>query len=375
MPDEAGIGNPVDMIASATAEQYGRVLELLCRDPNVDSVIVIFIPPLVTKAEDVAAALMEAVDKIEDTTLLACFLGVRGVHEALRVEGKVVPSYAFPESAACALGKAAAYGAWCSTPEGKVPVLEDVDRVGAAQLVAEALQSGEGWLDPGAVTSLLDHYGIRSVRTRIATTPEEVAKVAADLGSRVAVKIASRKIVHKTDVGGVRLDLKSPEQAAAAAAEILDGLRAQDLADQIDGFIVQEMVSGEGAEMFVGMTHDPSFGPLVACGAGGTLVELLRDVSVRITPLTDVDVKEMLRSLKTWPLFEGYRGRPPLDASGLEDLLLRVSTMVEDLPQLIELDLNPVHVSPDGCTVLDARMKLGTPTPPSPRGARTKPRS
>ena len=362
------------MIASATAEQYGRVLELLCRDPNVDSVIVIFIPPLVTKAEDVAAALMDAATGIEDTTLLACFLGVRGVHEALRIDGKVVPSYSFPESAARALGKAAAYGTWRSTPEGKVPAL-DVDRVGTAQLVAEALQSGEGWLDPGAVTSLLDHYGIRSVRTRIAATPEEVAKVAADLGSRVAVKIASRKIVHKTDVGGVRLDLKSPEQAAAAASEILDGLRAQDLADQIDGFIVQEMVSGEGAEMFVGMTHDPSFGPLVACGAGGTLVELLRDVSVRITPLTDVDVKEMLRSLKTWPLFEGYRGQPALDASGLEDLLLRVSTMVEDLPHLIELDLNPVHVSPDGCTVLDARMKLGAPAPPSPRGARTKPRS
>jgi acetate---CoA ligase (ADP-forming) len=372
LPAEAGIGNPVDMIASASAEQYGRVLQLLCGDPNVDSVIVIFIPPLVTRAEDVAGALMDAAAEIDDKTLLACFLGVRGVHEALRRDGKVIPSYAFPEGAARALAKASAYGEWRAAPEGNVPVFEDVDRVSAAHLVAEALKGGEGWLDPAAVTALLDHYGIRSVGTRIATTPEEVAKVAADLGSPVAVKIASRKIVHKTDVGGVRLDLKTPEQAAAAAAEIVEGLQAQELDDQIDGFIVQEMVSGEGAEMFVGMTHDPSFGPLVACGAGGTLVELLRDVSVRITPLTEVDVDEMLRSLKTWPLFEGYRGRPPLNASGLEELLLRVSTMVEDLPQLVELDLNPVHVGPEACIVLDARMKLGAPPPPSPRGARTR---
>ena len=126
--------------------------------------------------------------------------------------------------------------------------------------------------------------------------------------------------------------------------------------------------------MFVGMTLDPSFGPLLACGAGGMMVELLRDVSVRITPLTDLDAREMLRSLKTWPLFEGYRGRPALNSAAMEELLLRLSALVEDLPHLAELDLNPVHVSHAGCIVLDARIKIATPKPPLPRGARTPPR-
>jgi acyl-CoA synthetase (NDP forming) len=136
------------------------------------------------------------------------------------------------------------------------------------------------------------------------------------------------------------------------------------------------MVTGEGAEMFVGMTHDPSFGPLLACGAGGTLVELIRDVSIRITPLTDLDVDEMLRSLKTYRLLEGYRGSPPLDIDALKDLLLRISALVEDVGQLAELDLNPVRVLPDGegYVVLDARMRMTRPEPPTPRGARLRPR-
>jgi acyl-CoA synthetase (NDP forming) len=133
------------------------------------------------------------------------------------------------------------------------------------------------------------------------------------------------------------------------------------------------MADREGEEMFVGVTHDPLFGPLIACGAGGVTVELTRDVSVRITPLTDLDAKQMLRGLKTWPLFEGYRGRPPLDAPATEDLLLRISAMVEDLPHISELDLNPVLVSEAGrgCLVLDARIRLARPAPAKPRGSRT----
>ena len=207
-------------------------------------------------------------------------------------------------------------------------------------------------------------------------TPDEVASVAKEFGTPVAAKIRSEQIVHKTDVGGVRLDLRDPEEAGAAAEEILAELDRRGLRDQIDGFLVQEMVSGEGAEMFVGVTHDPSFGPLLACGAGGTLVELIRDVSVRITPLTDTDAEELLRDLKTYPLLEGYRGSPRLDIEALKDLLLRISTMVEDIGHLAELDLNPVRVlaDGDGCVVLDARIRMTRPEPPTPRGARLRPR-
>jgi acetyltransferase len=223
---------------------------------------------------------------------------------------------------------------------------------------------------------MLTYYGIRTVRSRVVQTPEDVRATATDFGVPVVVKIRSDEIVHKTDVGGVRLDLRDPLKAEQAAKDILEDLDRQSLRAKLDGFVVQEMVSGEGAEMFVGMTHDPSFGPLLACGAGGTLVELIRDVSVRITPLRDVDAEEMLRSLKTYPVLEGYRGSPRLDLEALKELLLRVSTLVEDVGQLAELDLNPVRVLPDGegCIVLDARMRMTSPLPPTPRGARLQPR-
>jgi len=374
LPAEASVANPVDMIASATAEQYGESLRLLARDPGIDSIIVIFIPPLVTRAEDVAAALVDVAGAGAGKTVLTCFLGSHGIHEQLIAGRTVIPSFTFPETAARALGKVSHYAAWRAGPEGVIPQFSDIDRTSAAQAAAALLKDGERWLEPVAITRLLDDYGIRSASNRMAGTPEEVEAAAAEIGSTVAVKIDSRSIVHKTDVGGVRLNLTTPKAAAQAAADMLSSLQQKGLADQVEGFLVQEMVTSGGAEMFVGMTLDPLFGPLVACGFGGTMVELLRDVAVRITPLTDLDAGEMLRSLKTWPLFEGYRGQPPLSASALENLLLRVSTLVEDLPHLAEIDLNPVLVSEDDCVVLDSRMKLAAAPPPIPRGARTVPR-
>ena len=171
----------------------------------------------------------------------------------------------------------------------------------------------------------------------------------------------------------MRLGLETPEDAARAAREIEGSLEERGLRDQLAGLLVQQMVTREGAELFVGVTHDPLFGPLLACGSGGTLVELMRDVAVRITPVTDVDVDEMLRSLRTWKLFEGYRGQPPLDLEAVRSLLFRVSAMVEDLPHIAELDLIPVLVGEAGAgtIALDARIRLAQPRPKRPLGART----
>jgi acyl-CoA synthetase (NDP forming) len=228
-------------------------------------------------------------------------------------------------------------------------------------------------MDAETVATVLDHYGIPNVKTVVASTPDQVAEISASMGRPVAVKVASRSIVHKSDLGGVRLGLSTADEARSAALSILERLEAEGLADQLDGFVVQEMGPSDATELFVGMTQDPLFGPLIAVGAGGTLVELLGDVSVRITPLTDLDVDEMLRSLRLYPLFKGYRGAPPLDEAALKELLLRLSLMVEDLPQVTELDLNPVLVAPagEGCVVVDARMRVARPQPPRPRGART----
>jgi len=374
LPAEASVANPVDMIASASAEQYEATLKLLGEDPRVDSIVIIFIPPLVTRAEDVAEALMGAAREIEGKTLLACFLGVNGIHERLKAGDLTVPSYSFPEDAARALGAAARHSAWRRRPEGHPWPERDVDRIATAGLASELRGYEEGWLDAEVVARVLDHYGIPSVKTVVATRPDEVAEVAASMGGPVAVKIASRTIVHKSDLGGVRLGLSTGDAARAAAEEILQRLEKEGMADQLDGFIVQEMGPQDSTELFVGMTQDPLFGPLIAVGAGGTLVELLGDVSVRITPLTDVDVEEMLQSLRLYPLFKGYRGAPPLDGDALQELLLRLSMMVEDLPQLAELDLNPVLAAPKGrgCVVVDARMRVARPEPARPRGARTR---
>lgn len=373
LPMEASVSNPVDIIATATAEQYAESLSLLARDPSIDAIVVIFIPPLVTRAEDVADALRQAASALPNKTVVACFLGVQGIHERLSDGEVVVPSFAFPEAAARALGRVSRYARWRDRPDGTVPELEDVDRTRSGHLAASLLASGERWLDQDSVQVLLGHYGIPTARSILVSTPDEVGSAAAEIGGTVAVKVDSRTLLHKTDVGGVLLGLENADEATRAAHEIDQRLREQGLVDQVDGYVVQQMVTHKGAEFFVGVTHDPLFGPLLACGLGGTLVELMRDVSVRITPVTDVDVDEMLRSLKTWPLFEGYRGQPPLDGPALRSVLFRISALVEDIPQVAELDLNPVLVGDagTGCTVLDARIRMAAPQPRKPLGART----
>ena len=373
LPAEASVGNPVDMIASATAEQYAESLTLLARDPNIHSIVVIFIPPLVTRAEDVADAINEIADKLEGKPIVACFLGVRGIHRRLSRGEVVVPSFAFPEAAGRALGRVARHARWRDRPEGSIPEIPDVDRSHSSRIAASLLEGGEGWLDQNSVQTLLRHYGLPVARTTLVGGPDEVAEAAREIDAPVAVKVDSQTLLHKTDIGGVRLGLENAEEAGRAAREMHRSLADQGLADQIDGYVVQEMVTSEGSEFFVGVSHDPLFGPLLACGSGGTLVELMRDVAVRITPVTDVDVDEMLRSLRAWPLFEGYRGQPPLDAEALRWTLFRIAAMVEDLPHVRELDLNPVLVGNkgEGCKILDARIRLERPQPKRPLGART----
>ena len=375
LPTEASARNPVDMIASATASHYAEALRILLGDLTIHSVIVIFIPPLVTRAEDVAAALMKIAAGNKSKTLLACFLGVHGIHESLSKEATVIPNHAFPESAARALGSVNRYAVWRNRDHGTQPDFLDIDHVVGVSLAASLMGRGNRWLEPDEVSHLLTHYGIPMAAGMVVANAGEVRKAAAEIGTPVVVKIVSSSILHKSDVGGVRMHLASPEIAEAAAHQMLESLTVAGRDHEVEGFLVQEMVPSEGAEVFVGVTYDQLFGPLIACGAGGTMVELMHDVAVRITPLTDVDATEMLRSLKSWPLFEGYRGRPRLDSGSLEELLLRLSVLVEDLPHIAELDLNPVLVRPSlgGSVVLDARIRVVVPRPESPLGARLAP--
>jgi acyl-CoA synthetase (NDP forming) len=200
-------------------------------------------------------------------------------------------------------------------------------------------------------------YGVPLAQSRLVTSPREGAAVQREIGGPVAVKVAAP--IHKTDVGGIRLGLTSPDEVADAIDDLQKVLADAGMETHADEFLVQEMVSGV-VEMVVGVTHDPSFGPIVMTGMGGTLVELLKDVSVRITPLTDLDVEEMLGSLRMRPLLSGYRGQAPADVDALKDLLYRINALVEDLHEVTELDLNPVFVREQGAGVaaVDVRMKV-----------------
>jgi acetyl coenzyme A synthetase (ADP forming)-like protein len=360
---QAAVGNPVDMIASATAEQYRQAIQIAAEDPNVDALIVIFVPPLVTRPEDVAAAIVEGARAAGGgKPILTVFMSTRGVPETLKAADVRIPSYAFPESAAIALARVARHGEWRTRPPEPPPRFEGLKRTEAFAIVTRALGRDDRWLTPEETHALLSCYGLPVAAQRAVLTPDEVGRAAGDLGEEVALKAIHPKILHKTDAGAVRLHLRGAEAARAAAKEMADRLAASGTPPA--GFLVQAMAP-KGVEMIVGVVHDPQFGPIVACGAGGILVELLRDVSIRLTPLSPRDASEMIRDLATYPLLTGFRGQPKAKIAALEDVLLRVGVMVEDLPQIAELDCNPIIVHPLGAVVVDARIRVAPVEPPS----------
>jgi acyl-CoA synthetase (NDP forming) len=303
----------------------------------------------------VAAAVAEAAATAGPVPVLSVMMSAAQPPAQPGGDGPRPPSYRFPEDAARALVRAVEYGGWRRRPEGRQPELPEVRGDEAAALLAAALAEGpeSRWLGPEEVAELLACYGIAIAEWRLAGSPEAAGAAAAELGGPVALKAVGPRLVHKTEAHAVRLGLSGAGQVGRAAAELAAALAVEGHA--VDGFLVQRMV-GDGVELLVGVVNDASFGPVVACGAGGTAVELLKDVAVRITPLTDVDAAEMVRSLATFPLLEGYRGAPKADVAALEDLLLRVSAMVEAHPEIAELDCNPVTVLPDGAVVVDARV-------------------
>jgi len=331
------------------------------RDPDrvleekLDSILVIFIPPIATAPEAVANAIVEG-SRGARKPVLATFMSAKGTPPVLAP----IPCYPFPESAAIALARAAAYGRWRRQPPGRIPALAGIDLERARGLVERALAGGVGWLTPPDAEEFLTAFGIPVAPARLARTEGEAAAAAKALGFPVAVKAVGPQILHKTEVGGVRLNL-SDEAAVLAACRYLKERLGAELTD----FLVQAMVPG-GVEVIVGLTQDPTFGPLVVYGSGGTVVELVADVAFRLTPLTDRDVAAMLDEVKGTALLRGYRGAPKGDEAALKELLLRVSALVEGCPEVREMDLNPIKVLASGVRVVDARLRVGRPPAPVP---------
>ncbi|HTG95249.1 MAG TPA: GNAT family N-acetyltransferase [Pyrinomonadaceae bacterium] len=362
----ASAANPIDLIANAPAEHYGKALQLVASDPNVDALIIIFTPPLVTDASDVAREIVSAIKSAEiKKPVIAVFLSSSGAPAELRAAH--IPSFVFPETAAIALSRVARYREWRERPEPSLPSFSDIRRDEAAAVVATALTRGDGWLTNEEIVTLFSCYGLPLIEQCVVSSAEAAARAADEFGGDVALKVIAPGVIHKTEAGGVRLHLQGSDAVRMAAREMEQQMSRT--GHSAKGFIVQRMAEG-GVEMIVGVVHDRQFGPVVACGAGGVQVELLRDVSVRLTPLSVEDAGDMIRSLKTYQLLTGFRGSAACDVKALEDGLLRVSTMVEDLPQIAELDCNPFVVLERGALVLDARVRVASLDPRPLRGVR-----
>jgi len=381
LPPEASTRNPVDMIASARPESFERAVRLMLGDPNVDSLLVIYVPPIVTTPLEVAQSIVRGATQAEEDLMqrglpanpvLSCFMGTHGVPEGLRsLQRGHIPSYAFPEPAAIALARAARYGQWLGTPEGREVKYADVDAARAARAItAAAPRAGgaPGWLRPAEVNEVLAAYGIRVAATATVVSADAAVEAAGRIGFPVALKLASDKITHKSEVGGVVLDIREAAGLREAWARIESNLRRAVPDHGPMRATVQRMYK-DGIEAIVGMTQDPSFGPLLMFGVGGVQVELVRDVIFRIHPLTDRDAREMVRGVRAHKLLEGFRGAPPGDVPALEEVLLRISQMIEAHPEIVEMDLNPLKVLPpgEGCVVVDARIAIqpgaGLPLP------------
>ncbi|HET7119923.1 MAG TPA: GNAT family N-acetyltransferase [Solirubrobacterales bacterium] len=357
---EAALANPVDLIASASPEQYRRAIVELARWEGVDALIVIFIRPLATTAAEVARAVREAVGEPPRPLPVQAVFMTPGERAPL-AELAGVPTHLHPEDAARALGKVAAYAEWRRRPQPESPRLEGIDGDEVAATIAEALAEGREWLGAAECERVLRCYGIATPEARLVADAEAAGVAAAELGGRVALKAHGPGILHKSELGAVAAGISGRREVERAARRIEASLAERDLA--VECFLVQRLVEGS-AELLVGVASDPVFGPVIACGAGGTAVELLGDVALRVCPVTPADAARMIRSLATFPLLTGFRGAPPADLAAIEDLVLRVSALATAHAEIAELDLNPVIAGPDGAVAADARIRIVPPPPP-----------
>ncbi|HEX2253745.1 MAG TPA: GNAT family N-acetyltransferase [Thermoanaerobaculia bacterium] len=368
LPAAASTTNPVDMIASAGPDTFRQVVEEVLASDEVDAMIVIYTPVGMFDTGEVSQAILDGVTAARGRggagkPVIASIVGAE--EEIYRLPGRdeTIPAYPFPEEMGRILGKIHDYARWRDSDPGSFPELAGLELERAAEICHRALaERGAGWLGVEEARQVLAAVGLQVGAGGVATTADEAAALAGEIGFPVAAKLASREIVHKTEVGGVALGLDSAEAVREAFRGMERRLEAEGQRDAMEGVLVQPMLSGS-AEVMIGVDHDPVFGPIVAFGLGGIHVEILRDVAFRVSPLTDRDAREMVESIRGYRLLQGYRGHPAADVPALEEALLRVSRLVEAVPEISEIDCNPVFaLEPgEGYRVVDARIKVRRP--------------
>ncbi len=358
LPSAASVKNPVDMIASAPIEHYTQTLETVIKDENVDMIVVIYLPFLGLKDIDVAEALMKIKAQNPEKPIVGVFMTTSDFFTKISNMEVNMPFYMYAEEAAEALLRLDEQRRWMEKPEGKIPCF-DVDRNKVKQIIAKSIEEGRDQLTTLESIDVLQAYGIRACKYGLATNIDEVVTLGNSIGYPVVMKMTSKTTSHKTDVGGVVVNIRSEEQLRSEYAALLQRLEDKGLIDGLEGVIIQEMVKGN-REMVCGIATDPQYGPMMMFGLGGVFVEALKDVTFRIAPLTDIDASEMVQSVKAYKLLQGARGTTPAQINQIEETLLRLSQLVCDFKFIDELDINPLLISEktgEGIAV-DGRIKV-----------------
>jgi len=367
LPSNAAVANPVDMIAAAGPDAFRRSVKVLLGAEEVDTVVVLYTPVGLFTVDEIGRAIALGVAEGRRNVgtrkpVLAAFVGPEEEVHALAVPetGETIPCFRFPEEIGRALGKVTGHAEWRESDLGSFPAFPDADLATARAICRDAIDArGGGWLTVQEARTVLESVGLQTAAGGVATSAEEAVSLAAQVGYPVALKLASTTLVHKTEVGGVRLGLADTEAVRSAFAEMRAGLAAIGQESAMEGVLVQPMLSGT-AEILIGARVEKPFGPLIAFGLGGIHVEILRDVSFRVAPMTDRDARELVREIRGIRLLEGYRGHPPADVDAIEEALLRISVLTEAVPEIAELDLNPIFALPpgEGYRIVDARIRV-----------------
>jgi len=358
LPRMANTQNPVDLIGDARADRYDAALTSISRDDNVDGALCILTPQSMTDIEAIAH-LVCRVEKEITKPLLCSFMGGTDVLNGIEMlQKRHIPHYTLPESACQSFAAAVRYKRWLSRPQSKVRNFK-VNRSRAKEIIEKYLDRGQSYLSEPDALEILNSYGFPILNYKIAKTAKQAASFSEEIGFPVALKISSSSVLHKSDIGGVRINLKNKKEVTQGFKQIIDTVQAQKRDAQILGVIVEQMAP-PGKEVIMGIKRDPSFGPVVMFGSGGVYVELIRDIAFRVAPITELDVQEMMKETRSYVLLSGIRGDRPADIGSVEECLERLSQLAMDFPQINELDINPliVHEKGKGAHIIDARIML-----------------
>jgi acetyl coenzyme A synthetase (ADP forming)-like protein len=360
LPAAASLGNPIDVLGDAMADRYSFAIDEVLRDDHVNAVAVLLTPQAMTESLETAKSIVEIHGRRGDKPVVAVFMGGGSVEEATEyLQDNGIPCFDFPEKAIKTISAMYQYARFMKEPEHSPVRFKDVDPDRVTSILDAVRREGRVVLLSSEAADVMGAYGIKSTFNRLANSADEALKYADEMGYPVVLKIVSPEILHKTDIGGVALNLLSAEEVRSAYESIMTSVTKFMPQANIYGVSVAHMVP-QGRELIIGMSRDVQFGPLVMFGLGGIYVNFLKDVSFRLAPLSDYEAQSMMEETRAYTLLKGIRGEAPSDVEALKNTILRVGQLVWDFPQIVEMDINPVFVYPEGegCIALDVKITL-----------------